>query len=404
MRLSAGVLWLSACRLAAAELPSAPASAAAEMPVAFPPEMAEPARLFRRQVDEIGARYREAVRSFPAQYTNELRVLLLRFQQDGNLDGVLAVAREQKRFSEAMRAERDPFELTPEMPPEAIVATPPELRQLQMQYVQRFKDAAAARQRGIQELTAKYLARLEPLQRELTRAGRIREAVAVKSEADRLVRAMAEGRLVPVAEAMAADPETAVPPAGGVTNNGIPALDAVPAWSRWVFLGVHRFARERTQFGNPDIPDELEAEFDPRSGRGRVAGRCVADAQQVGPVLSFWFGKALLWKVPDPSLLTATIELESRQLSTGENHGPYAQLALLAGGVPLKAIDVPLLAARTILRVVKDPNAGRCALMWPLGKITEIVELPEGEEIVLLLGITLRNPGESCDTAIALRP
>lgn len=382
-----------------------PLVSAEDEAVPMPPEMADLARLYRVHAGEIGARYRETIKGFPAQFVADLKTLLDRYQKDGDLDGVLAAAQEQKRFAEAMQGERDPFELTPEMPAEAIVAEPAALRQLQEKYVQRFKDAAAARHQEIKDLTAKYLPRIETLQRELTKAGRIRDAVAVKRESDRLNQAMASGELAQ----LLAELEGSLPAAPAATNavppaDEIPVFGAVPNWAKWSFTRVHRFSRERTQYDNPDVPDELDAEYDARTGRGRAHGRCAIDTQQVGPVLCSWFGKALLWQVSDTATLTATFELDSKEISAGSNHGPQAQLAVLADRVPLKVLNVPLMERQTMLRIVKDPHSSRCALMWPRGQVTETFDLPATGKISLLLGIVVRNPGERCDTSITLRP
>jgi hypothetical protein len=245
-------------------LAAMPAARAADDAIPLPPEMADLARLYRVHAGEIGARYRETIQGFPNQYGADLKMLLDRYQKDGDLDGVLAAAQEQKRFAAAMQGERDPFELTPEMPPEAIVAEPPALRQLQEKYVQRFKDAAATRHQEIKDLTGKYLPRIENLQRELTRAGRIRDAVAVKRESDRLNQAMTSGELAQLLAELEGSLPAATPPATNAVSpaDEIPVFGAVPNWAKWSFTRVHRFARERTQYDNPDVPDELDAEYD----------------------------------------------------------------------------------------------------------------------------------------------
>ncbi len=363
--------------------------------------MQELAKVYREHTGEIGARYREAIKGFPRQYESDLRGLMARYQREGNLDGVLNVAREQKRFAEAMQGERDPFEMTPEMPDSALVREPAELRRLQEQYVQRFKDAAAERQKAVNDLTAKYLSRLEALQRELTRAGRIREAIIVKREVNLLGKGIADDTLAQLLDEL---PATSGDGDGAVGTMS-PIFGAVPNWARWDYAGSVRFARERTQYDHPDVPNELYATFNARTGKGRIHGRCAIDTRTVGPVLSAWFGKALLWRIADPSTLTATIQLDSRELSAGREHGPQAQLALLAEGSPLGTpLDVPLYARETILRVVKDPRSNQCALMWPEGKQTTIVTLPDQGDVELLLGIVVRNPGELCDTSIELAP
>jgi hypothetical protein len=116
-----------------------------------------------------------------------------------------------------------------------------------------------------------------------------------------------------------------------------------------------------------------------------------------------WFGKALVWRVDDVSTLTTTFVLTSRHISAGEEHGPAVQLAVLSNGQPLRKINVNLQETETTLRLVKDTNSNRCALMWPRGSLTETFELPEGGAISVLLGVTVRNPGEICDTSFIMQ-
>ncbi len=374
-----------------------------------PPEMVEMARVFRVHARDLSSRYNETIKALPAQYANDIKTLHDRYQQNGDLDGVLATAREQKRYQEAMAAERDPFELTPEMPPEAIVAKPQELRQLQEQYVSRFKDAATVRTRDIKELAGKYVKSLQKVQSELTRAGRIDEAVVIKAESECLQQGMEDGSMMQLVEKMATElPKTAsgssVDATAEVAKPGeVPVYGVVPNWAKWKFVSSNRFSRERTQYDHPDVPDELKVMYSEKTGRGNFSGRCLVNSVQIGEMMCRWFGKALVWRVDDVSTLTTTFVLTSRHISAGEEHGPAVQLAVLSNGQPLRKINVNLQETETTLRLVKDTNSNRCALMWPRGSLTETFELPEGGAISVLLGVTVRNPGEICDTSFIMQ-
>lgn len=377
-----------------------------------PPEMAELGQAFRVRAQELNTAYRSSVEMLPRQYEANVAALRERSQKNGDLDGVLAAHRELERYKAAMAAERDPFEETPEMPATAIVESPAELKQLQQQYVAHFKESAATRMRGIRDLTVKYIANLQKIQADLTRAGRIAEAVTVKSEADRLQQGLASDNLMSLVERMVAEQ---TPGAEGAENaDGTPGNAAkdketplfygsIPDWARWKYTGKSRFARERTQYKHPDLPDELFVRFNEKTGQGNFSGRCSFGTVQIGVMLCHWFGQALIWQVDDPATLSATFVLTSRHISAGEDHGPAVQVAVLANGQPLRAIDVNLSEAETTLRLVKDPNSSRCALMWPRGQVTETFELPEGAKLGVLLGVTVRNPGELCDTSLTIR-
>lgn len=400
-------IWLPLLLLLAAGL--LPVPARAQQAATPPPEMAEMARAFYQRTRELSAQYEESIKTLPQQYQRDIQVLHDHFRKQGNLDGVLATDKEMKRFAAALTAEHDPFDLTPEMPAEAIVKAPAELRQLQEQYVGRFKAAATHRLREIRDLATKYLGGLQKLQVDLTRAGRIAEAVAVKQEADRLQKGVETGNLLQIVEQralgnQAGSSDGVTRPGSTTSSDATPVYGSVPNWARWNYVGSNRFARERTQYTNPDLPDELNVTFTERTGRGRFWGRCNYGPRQVGIGICNWFGKALVWKVPDTSTMTASFVLTSQHLSAGQDHGPAAQLAVLANGTVLRAINVNLFERETTLRVVKDPRSDRCALLWPRGRITETFELPANSEISLLLGVTVRNPGELCDTSLALQP
>ena len=375
-----------------------------------PPETVEMARVFRLRTREAASQYAATIKSLPQQYQHDVKALHDRYQNKGDLDGVLAAANEMRRFQAALEGERDPFELTPEMPPEAIVAGPAELRQLQEQYIGRFKEAAALRLRDLRDLSGKYVAALQKVQSDLTRAGRIPDAILVKQESERLQKGIEEGSLVQLVEQMAIEllpggnGEAAAASVSNTPPDQVPVYGSVPNWAKWKFAGSGRYARERTQYAHPDLPDELDATYLERTGRGRIWGRCQVGSQQIGVVLCRWFGKALVWQVPDTSTLTATFVLTSRHLSAGEDHGPSVQLAILANNSLLRAINVNLYEAETTLRVVKDAKSERCALLWPRGNITETFELPANSAISVLLGVAVRNPGELCDTALVIQP
>lgn len=376
-----------------------------------PQEMTELARVFRVVARDSNVRYAETIKALPRQYEADVAALRDRFQQLGDLDGVLAAVNELKRYQAAMAGERDPFELAPEMPPDAIVAKPPELRRMQEQYRGRFVDATMQRKRDITDLAGKYVKNLQKVQSDLTRAGRFDEAVAVKRESERLQQALQDDTLMRLVEGMIAElavertagRESPPAPGGETTEDGVPIYGTVPDWAKWKYMGASRFARERTQLNHANIPEELQVRYIEKTGRGNFSGRCTVDSVMVGFALARWFGKALVWRVDDTRTLNATFVLTSRHLSAGEDHGPSVQLAVLANGVPLRSINVNLQAAETTLRLVKDPNSARAALMWPRGSITETFELPATGEIGVLLGVTVRNPGELCDTSFVIQ-
>ncbi len=383
--------------------------------VSLPPEMAEMAGRYRGVLAEQELIYQKTVAQQPQLYMADIQSLAERLQKAGDLDGFLAADKELKRFLKAMAAgERDPFELTPEMPASAIVKEEGELRDRQNLYLQRFADADETRQKKISDLTTKYLARLKELQKELTIKNRIDDALAVKSEADEIQKALDGGTLVALAEKYAAEAQKGESPASPTVapatqgnepvEEDIPTFGHVPTWTYWKFLGTKKFAQEGMLVDDPDIPDELDADWDGKRNKGYVKGRCRYDRAVVAMFERSWLGKAFVWKVSDPEQLQATIELDSTELSSGRDSGPHARLALLdADRKVLKAVSVPLMSKSATLRVAYNKEESLCALNWKQGKETQMLALPAKGPFYILLGICVRQPGEECNTTFSIK-
>lgn len=377
---------------------------------AAPVELVRSAEIYTNEITRIAGQYIEAVKGLPRQYQTDLLEMQKKLQESGDLDGMLAVAKEAKRFAAALAGERDPFETVPEMPENALVNEPVVLRALQDNYLKRYKDGADLRYSRLNELTSRYIKGLTGIQKELTRKDRIADAVFVRHEVERLRNAATNEQFV--AQILAMLPESTGNNANEVqpptrtteqTNNTSVSYGAVPNWAKWEWEKTDNYAQEGYLFAHPDLPDELEINFNPKTGRGRIFGRCNFDRMVVDMRERTWFGKAIMWQIPDAQNLNTTFLLQSREISAGQNYGPVAQLVLFSDKTPLQAITVPLMATETTLRVVKDPEGNRCALMWLQGKRTEKINLPATGTLHLLLSITVRNPGERCDTTITMQ-
>jgi len=380
--------------------------AAPELPV----EMARAAEIYTSEVARIAVQHQETIKGLPRQYQADLTEMQKKLQISGDLDGVLATANEAKRFAAALNAEGDPFELVPEMPQNALVEAPAVLRALQDAYIKRHKESADLRTTRLNELTLRYINSLTVIQKDLTRKDRIADAVLVRNETERLRKAMADEQFV--AQTLAAlSPAVGAPPTADpltpASNNDAgnthPVFGSVPNWAKWEFEATGHYAQEGYLFAHPDLPDELNIDFNPKNGRGRVYGRCYVDRLVVDMRERAWFGKAIMWRIPDASQLTATIQLQAKEISVSQHYGPAAHLIVFSEKTPLQAMTVPLMAAETTLRVVKDPDANRCAIMWLQGKRTEMFNLPATGALRLLLAVTVRNPGERCDTTIVMQ-
>ena len=368
-----------------------------------PEELSARSAIYRDIMRKIVADYEEKTTQLPKLYARQVQALAEKLRDEGDLEGFLAADKESKRFASAMEGERDPFELTPEMPRSALVAAPASLRALQDAYLKHFQDAAAERQKAVADRTAQYLATLRALTTDLTKKNRIDEALAVKREADRIQKALDSGTLVAEAVSEGATSGGGTPPAA--IPDAPPAAPETPVygrtgpWVNWKYKSVENFAQDGMLVGHPDIPDELDGDFDLRRWRGSVKGRCRIDHAVVDMFERSWMGKAFQWRVLDPSHLKATIELESRELSAGQESGPHARLALLGPDRKvLEAVSIPLMSPSATLRIAYDKERNRCALNWQQGKVTRFADLPSKGPYFILLGFCVKNAGEQCDT------
>lgn len=363
---------------------------------AAPPELAKLRSIYDEQMRKISAAYADAVSGFPKQYEQQLAQLERQLQTSGDLNGMLAIRREQQRFKAALSGEADPFELAPEMPPSARVEEPAQLRAAQELYIKRHETEATTKQERIDRLTKTYLQRLTELQRELTVKNRIRDALEVKQEVDRIETGDATG-LPPADTGLY---ETPPVPADDVE---IPTFGTVPAWARWEYEGIVNYTQEGSLFGHPDLPDELHGTFQRRQGRGRVYGTCRTDRRVVNMRTRTWFGKAALWSVTDLEDLNTLLVLDSKFLARGEAFGPSADLVIYNNNVPLKALTVSLGFRTVTLKLQYNAPTRQCALSWVEGNTQKLVDIPEGATLFVALGLTVRNPGEECDTAFSFQ-
>ncbi|MGI6496249.1 MAG: hypothetical protein ACOX5G_09200 [Kiritimatiellia bacterium] len=378
---------------------------------ALPAELVAPAANYRSFMRQIVADYNEKTTKLPLLYAKEIQSLAEQLRAGGDLEGFLAADREYKRFEAAMAGERDPFELTPEMPSSALVKKPAQLRVRQDAYLKSFQEANAEREKRVVDCSVRYVAALRVLTTDLTKKNRIADAMAVKREADRIQKAMDDGKLVALAETFAteqppATPETAEPASG---TSGEEAAVAKPMvygrtdpWTYWRFEGVKNFAQEGMLIGHPDIPDELTGDYDRRRWKGTIQGRCRFERAVVDMFERSWMGKAFLWSVRDPAQLRATIAMESLELSTGKDAGPHARFAILdADSKVLDAINIPLMSRTATLRIAYNADDNFCAINWLQGKETKKIPLPSKGPYYVLLGFCVRNPGEECNTSFA---
>ena len=362
-------------------------------------------REFAKDVARFRADYAAETNRIPVKYMRDLEALRAKFQEAGDLDGLLAVKKEIERYRKAKTEEADPFEAVPEMTADVIVQTPAELGNLQRQYVSRFSEAASTLKNNISERGEKYRAQIKSMQTALTKAGKIDEAIAVRNESERVAKILESGDIAELLGPVASMPTAATTPTASQPSRRDNGKTAQPSATKWQLLGTYPFSRDLPRYLAPDVPNELKADYNAEKAICTLSGRCTVAAAQVGDVLCSWNGRAFIWDVASVDDLATDIRVKARTLSNGADRGPQLELAVLANNVKIKSLSVQLCKADDIVRIVRDAsNGNRFSLYWPLGSKSAVFEVPSGAKLRVLIGAVLNNPGETCDLSFQLVP
>jgi hypothetical protein len=136
----------------------------------------EKQRAFLQQCEQIEAERKEASVPWPEQYLRDLQAMKNKFQKEGDLDKLLSVDQELRRFQRVKR-----------LPVELLVDAPGALRELQRNARQAPEQVELAFHKRIQASTVTYLAALTNLKQALTQQNRLEQALAVDREMDLLM-------------------------------------------------------------------------------------------------------------------------------------------------------------------------------------------------------------------------
>lgn len=378
----------------------------AKAQAALPAEVSQARELLVAEFVRAKNQHEEARAALPNMYLSQLAALKRKFQEDGDLDGMLATLQEARRFIAARAAEADPFEAVPELPTEALVNAPAELRQLQDAYLKSHSERAEALAKQAEDRVIQFTTRLDTLTRDLTRRNRIEEALAVRAENERWQRVLDEGRAFAAAERLTAgisDPSAYE--TSSATQNGTDAdLPLTAPWRTWKLDRIASYAQEGSLFAHPDLPDELTLNFDETAGEIRVHGLCRVAQAPVEMRERSWFGKAIRWTVAAPEDLQATFVIISKMLATGKDYGPAAQLIVQNDKTRQQTFYMPLTYRETTLRIEYDEETACHRIVWVQGQTSMPITLPaDAGTIRLLLAVTVCRVGERCDSVIAIR-
>jgi|GEM_PF-6327384 len=128
-----------------------------------------------KQIQDILKPHESQRAEWSAQYLGRLRKLQKQLQEAGDLDGWMAVKKEMRRFDES-----------PVLGRENLSGDSPKLRQLQEESLKEWGDASYYVVRRVVLAVQAFDDELAPLQKQLTTAGDIEQALKVKAARDRI--------------------------------------------------------------------------------------------------------------------------------------------------------------------------------------------------------------------------
>lgn len=130
---------------------------------------------YQERVATTEAKYLDLTKKIPSEYTNALNRLEQLLARNANLDGVLAV-----------RGERDRFAVSQDIPANAVVQSPAELKALQEKFSGMPGTLESAKRKEIARFSSDYVEKLERIKATLTKSLKIDEAVAIKHEIEKV--------------------------------------------------------------------------------------------------------------------------------------------------------------------------------------------------------------------------
>lgn len=131
--------------------------------------------IYEKSLTQIDSSYSDMELSAGISYVNDLKRLQKAVQNKGNLEGWKTVQKEIDRYKRDRK-----------LAPENYVSSLPELETLQKKHTLALKEAPIKKSRAVMQLYEKYLARLDKEQVELTKKGKIDDALKVNAEIKRL--------------------------------------------------------------------------------------------------------------------------------------------------------------------------------------------------------------------------
>lgn len=375
---------------------------------------------FGKAVLAADATYAATTNALPRTYLASLAQMEKKYQSDGDLAGLLAVKNEIKRFKTAIAEEPDPFESVPEMPQDAFVKSPEDLRKLQEEYVAGFAKALKTQKESISAAAGRLKDRIEEFQKDMVKAGKIDEAVAIRDLSQEINRDIDSGRYSNFISMLSASDKSPVTVQGRQSETKTASRNTASqksSWHKWKYVGSYPFSKELLKFRHPDVPDTMAVSYDSERGRLMFSGICPIPSFQCGPDFCTSFGKAVEWSVSSRDLLDdVDLIVKSKSTTISLKNGPQLQLAVFVNGRRLKMLNVPLTYPEIKLEILRNPNdpsdfifrsrkkhtieaRDAKAIDW-ITFASERFSLNSDTPVNIVLGVSYCNMGEKCDTVV----
>lgn len=381
----------------------------------IPAALNAPIADFASETSGVESRYAATTNKLVRQYFADIDALKARYQREGLLDELLAVQNEANRFATALASDPDPFEEIPEMPDDAIAASPEQLHSLQSDYVDNVRKAHDWRKSQIKNSSDKLFKNIETVQKDLTRRGKIDEAIEVRNAAEKLKTALAENRLeaalVELAKNMPKVPSgrQSATGAGGdqsaapVAPRPRPAIAGQSAnWKKWRYVGDKPFSPDLKGLYNPDLVSPIGVKVLEKAGYVYFsATQGPKQGQQIGGTLCDWSGQATEWNVLDPGDLPVKLKVVSETLALDGNRGPQLFVYVIGGEPMVQFMRVELMQRECEIKILRDTtDSTRFAIFWPKAGRSKPFTLQEGKPVKVVFGIALNGARQTCDASI----
>lgn len=362
---------------------------------------------YAKEIRIANERFVAATNRIAVQYPVDLDKMHRKYQSEGLLDELLAVKKEKERFSAVFSGELDPFEAIPEMTEDVLVDFPEPLSELQRNYRSQRESVDEARRQDVDQSSGKLLERIEQHQRNLTKRGKIDEAIEVRGAAEKIKAGIEDGSLASkILLARAQSPREEEAPAKSdeeQVQGEKPPRRSFGPWRKWTFVGDKPFSPDMSAIFHPDIRTSVSSRILEKAGNATFHADKGLAPQTVGGRLCYFSGRAAVWRLESPENLSADMLVTSRKPAPSRDKGPKFHVYVIQDRKIVQSIDVPLMSQETAVRIVKDSTSeNHFALFWPRGGISKIFDLGKSSPVTVIMGVSLGSAREACDVTVQL--